>query len=252
MSREAIAAALARDDLPSGRAAGGLLAGQLRRQRQPCVAGRAGGRRACGPEPQPLPVRPRPPRPAWAGGRRGGRVGARAREHGGAAVRRRRGRGGRGRSTRSCSRRSCRAAGPAGLRGWCWRPWPRSPTSPASCGACRAWSCVRPQGVDDHTYRRARKELLESGELVLVHRACGRGNTNVWEVRPPGGDRGRDAGPGGRRGAWRRPQGRGRCSPPSPGRLRTRSTLTAALWRIQSGGVMATAARPPVLKTVLR
>ena len=41
-------------------------------------------------------------------------------------------------------------------------------------------------GVDDHTYRRARKELLDSGELVLVHRACGRGNTNVWEVRPPG------------------------------------------------------------------
>ncbi len=41
-------------------------------------------------------------------------------------------------------------------------------------------------GVDDHSYRRARKQLLESGELVLVHRACGRGNTNVWEVRPPG------------------------------------------------------------------
>jgi hypothetical protein len=41
-------------------------------------------------------------------------------------------------------------------------------------------------GVDDHTYRRARKQLLGSGELVLVHRACGRGNTNVWEVRPAG------------------------------------------------------------------
>ena len=41
-------------------------------------------------------------------------------------------------------------------------------------------------GVDDHTYRRARKQLLASGELVLVHRACGRGNNNVWEVRPPG------------------------------------------------------------------
>jgi hypothetical protein len=42
-------------------------------------------------------------------------------------------------------------------------------------------------GVDDHTYRRARKDLLKSGELILVHRACGRGNTNVWEVRLPGG-----------------------------------------------------------------
>jgi hypothetical protein len=41
-------------------------------------------------------------------------------------------------------------------------------------------------GVDDHTYRRARQELLASGELVVVHRACGRGNTNLWEVRPPG------------------------------------------------------------------
>jgi hypothetical protein len=42
-------------------------------------------------------------------------------------------------------------------------------------------------GVDDRTHRRARKDLLKSGELILVHRACGRGNTNVWEVRPPGG-----------------------------------------------------------------
>ena len=103
--------------------------------------------------------------------------------------------------------------------------------------------------VDDHTYRRARKELLQSGELILVHRACGRGNTNVWEVRPPGGSR--RQGPGGGPSAWRRPQGRGRCSPPSPGRLRTSSTLTAAPWRIQSGGVMAAAAGSPVLRTVL-
>jgi hypothetical protein len=43
-------------------------------------------------------------------------------------------------------------------------------------------------GVDDHAYRRARKQLLESRELVVVLRACGRGNTNVWEVCPPGVD----------------------------------------------------------------
>ncbi|MDQ6731451.1 MAG: hypothetical protein M3022_14480 [Actinomycetota bacterium] len=37
-------------------------------------------------------------------------------------------------------------------------------------------------GVADRTYRRARRELLESGELVLLSGAIGRGNTNVWQV----------------------------------------------------------------------
>ena len=35
----------------------------------------------------------------------------------------------------------------------------------------------------DRTYRRARRELLESGELALLSGAGGRGNTNVWQVR---------------------------------------------------------------------
>jgi hypothetical protein len=34
-------------------------------------------------------------------------------------------------------------------------------------------------GVADRTYRRARRELLESGELALVSGVGGRGNTNV-------------------------------------------------------------------------
>jgi len=38
-------------------------------------------------------------------------------------------------------------------------------------------------GVADRTYRRARRELLESGELALLSGAVGRGNTNVWQVR---------------------------------------------------------------------
>jgi hypothetical protein len=38
-------------------------------------------------------------------------------------------------------------------------------------------------GVADRTYRRARRELLESGELVVLSGAGGRGNTNVWRVR---------------------------------------------------------------------
>ncbi len=38
-------------------------------------------------------------------------------------------------------------------------------------------------GVADRTYRRARRELLESGELALLRGAGGRGNTNVWQVQ---------------------------------------------------------------------
>jgi hypothetical protein len=40
-------------------------------------------------------------------------------------------------------------------------------------------------GIADRTYRRARQALLASGELVLVSGAGGRGNTNVWLVRDP-------------------------------------------------------------------
>ena len=45
-------------------------------------------------------------------------------------------------------------------------------------------------GMADRTYRRARTALLESGRLDLVSGAGGRGNTNVWTVRDPhdGGD----------------------------------------------------------------
>lgn len=39
-------------------------------------------------------------------------------------------------------------------------------------------------GLDDRTYRRARPELVASGELVLLTGARGRGNTNAWHVRP--------------------------------------------------------------------
>jgi hypothetical protein len=41
-------------------------------------------------------------------------------------------------------------------------------------------------GVSDRTYRRARKELLSTGELVLVNGVGGRGNRNVWTVSDPG------------------------------------------------------------------
>jgi hypothetical protein len=39
-------------------------------------------------------------------------------------------------------------------------------------------------GLEDRTYRRTRPELLASGELVLLSGGRGRGNTNVWQVRP--------------------------------------------------------------------
>jgi len=40
-------------------------------------------------------------------------------------------------------------------------------------------------GVTDRTYRRARQALLASGELVLTSGAVGRGHTNVWTVPDP-------------------------------------------------------------------
>ena len=40
-------------------------------------------------------------------------------------------------------------------------------------------------GIADRTYRRARTGLLASGQLELVSGAGGRGNTNVWAVRDP-------------------------------------------------------------------
>jgi hypothetical protein len=40
-------------------------------------------------------------------------------------------------------------------------------------------------GVADRTYRRARRSLLESGELMLVRGVGGRGNTNVWTIVDP-------------------------------------------------------------------
>jgi hypothetical protein len=43
----------------------------------------------------------------------------------------------------------------------------------------------RAAGVADRTYRRARRELLKTGELALVSGAGGRGHTNVWQVQAP-------------------------------------------------------------------
>jgi hypothetical protein len=40
-------------------------------------------------------------------------------------------------------------------------------------------------GVADRTYRRARMSLLESGEIVIVSGLGGRGNTNVWTIADP-------------------------------------------------------------------
>ena len=40
-------------------------------------------------------------------------------------------------------------------------------------------------GIADRTYRRARAALLGSGQLELINGVGGRGNTNVWTVRDP-------------------------------------------------------------------
>jgi hypothetical protein len=41
-------------------------------------------------------------------------------------------------------------------------------------------------GIADRTYRRARTALLASGAVELINGVGGRGNTNVWMVRDPG------------------------------------------------------------------
>ena len=92
-------------------------------------------------------------------------------------------------------------------------------------------------GVDDHTYRRARKDLLKSGELILVHRACGRGNTNVWEVRPPGG-----IAPAA--GAGRRPR---RVAPPAGARPLLAAVAGSAADESDAGGGEMGGARPPIV-----
>jgi hypothetical protein len=40
-------------------------------------------------------------------------------------------------------------------------------------------------GITERTYSRVRAPLLASGELVLRTATCGRGNTNRWEIRDP-------------------------------------------------------------------
>ncbi len=78
-------------------------------------------------------------------------------------------------------------------------------------------------GIADRTYRRARAALLATGQLELVSGVGGRGNTNVWSVRDPRANG--DAAPP--------PRSRGGCRHP-PGhvlswRQRRRTARAAAL-----------------------
>ena len=210
VSRQAIAAALAREDLAGGeRLVAFSLASFAGRDDRawpgaPAAAARAGLSRS-----RYLHDRDRLVA-AWLARRRGGGVGARAGEHCRAAVR-----GGgpvvgggdqRG-AVRGCPvahaqarARAAAARGDGGAR----RPdgVVRGLSSEELCAAA---------GVADRTYRRARRELLESGELALVSGAGGRGNTNVWQVRASA-----ETPVAGRAGSPRRVMlrmVRGRCSP---------------------------------------
>ena len=53
------------------------------------------------------------------------------------------------------------------------------------CATCRPTQLCAAAGIADRTYRRARTALLASGRLELVSGVGGRGNTNVWIVRDP-------------------------------------------------------------------
>ena len=69
--------------------------------------------------------------------------------------------------------------------GCCSRRWSRSPTRMAAVRDFATEQLRAAAGVADRTYRRARKDLLSTGELVLVNGVGGRGNRNVWTVRTP-------------------------------------------------------------------
>jgi len=51
-------------------------------------------------------------------------------------------------------------------------------------GLTTEWLCAA-AGISDRTYRRAHEPLLTSGELVLRRGSGGRGKTNTWEVADP-------------------------------------------------------------------
>ena len=63
-------------------------------------------------------------------------------------------------------------------------------------------------GLPDRTYRRARQALLASGELILLSGVGGRGNTNRWQIQNP-----RLSG-----GEPRRPSSGRRAAPPAGAR----------------------------------
>ena len=184
MSREAIAAALAREDLSCGeRLVAFSLASFADRENRarpgtPAAAGRAGLARSRFLEARDRLVR------------RGLVVvedvaSGRGRASTVALLFAERGRGGRARSTRSCSRRSSATAALAGPPGCC------SPSMAALAdeqgvveGVTTERLCAA-AGVADRTYRRARATLLASGEVVLRSGSGGRGNTNCWEIPDP-------------------------------------------------------------------
>jgi hypothetical protein len=87
-------------------------------------------------------------------------------------------------------------------------------------------------GLADSSYRRARAQLLESGELVLRDAGGGRGNTNYWRIRDP------------RTGASAPP--RARVAPPTTARPLLGAVpahITAATAGEQVNGLLAAAAR---------
>ena len=185
MSREAIAAVLARDRPRIGRAPGGALACELRRPREPRLAGRAGGVGPRWAEPESLPAGAGAARRARPGRRRRARHRTWPSEHGHPRCSPTPVRGGTARSTSSCSRACSRTAAPAGPSGSYWRRWRRSRMTRDWCATSRpSSSALRPASPTGHTAARGQR-CSPSGELELVSGVGGRGNTNVWSVRDP-------------------------------------------------------------------
>ena len=146
MSREAIAAALARDDLVAGER---LVAFSLASfaDRDARTRGRyAGGGGESGVEAQLVPRGARAARAPRPGRRGAGGNRARTGEHARGCRSPRRDRGGTATSTRSCSRQCSATAAPRAPRGCCSPPRRRWRTSSGSSRASRRGSCARRRG----------------------------------------------------------------------------------------------------------
>ena len=184
MSREAIAAALARTDLSSGeRLVAFSLARFADRENRarpgtPAAAARAGMERSGYLEARDRLVRRGLLVVEVAAKGRGRRARWRCRS-------RLRARGGTATSTPSCSRQCSVTAGSQGSARLLAAALAALSDERGVVAEVTTEQLCAAAGLSDRTYRRMHGALLASGEVVIRSSPGGRGNTNRWEIRDP-------------------------------------------------------------------